>query len=83
MELVVLFCVLPVLSAGVFFVPMQNKSMFSQILLFLGIACSAVLLCKNLPAHGFYRMQYSAGFLNPVFYVDKLSALFLILLNVV
>jgi formate hydrogenlyase subunit 3/multisubunit Na+/H+ antiporter MnhD subunit len=52
-------------------------------LLISGVIGSFGLLYENLPLHGAYRVQYSAGFLNPVFYVDKLSMLFIIMLNIV
>jgi formate hydrogenlyase subunit 3/multisubunit Na+/H+ antiporter MnhD subunit len=80
---IVLFCIIPLLSAGVFFVSKRNKAMFSLALLTLGIAGSFGLLYSCLPAHGACRIQYSTGFLNPVLYIDKLSALFIILLNAV
>ncbi|MDR1583090.1 MAG: hypothetical protein LBS55_07535 [Prevotellaceae bacterium] len=83
MELVFLFCILPLLSIGIFFVPKQSKALFSLILLVLGIANSFGLLYENLSLYSVYRIQYSTGFLDPVFYVDKLSALFVIMLNIV
>jgi formate hydrogenlyase subunit 3/multisubunit Na+/H+ antiporter MnhD subunit len=83
MEFVFLFCVLPLLSLGVFFVSKQHKGLFSLILLSFGIVGSFGLLHDALYLTGDNRVQYSAGFLNPVFYADKLSLLFVILLNIV
>jgi formate hydrogenlyase subunit 3/multisubunit Na+/H+ antiporter MnhD subunit len=83
MELVFLFCILPLLSIGVFFVPKWNKGLVSLILLVSGIAGSLGLLSENISLSGAYRMQYSTGFMNPVLYIDKLTALFIILLNIV
>ncbi|MDR1130762.1 MAG: hypothetical protein LBK96_07275 [Prevotellaceae bacterium] len=83
MELVFLFCILPLLSAGVFFVPVQNKGLFSLILLMSGVVCSFGMMYQHLSAYSVYRAQYSAGFLNPVLYIDKLTALFVTLLNIV
>ncbi|MDR2286972.1 MAG: hypothetical protein LBE04_05800 [Prevotellaceae bacterium] len=83
MKLIVLFCILPLLSTGIFFVPKRNKGLFSLILLVVGVMSSFGLLYESISYGGDYRMQYSAGFLEPVFYVDKLSALFLTLLNIV
>jgi formate hydrogenlyase subunit 3/multisubunit Na+/H+ antiporter MnhD subunit len=48
-----------------------------------GVLGSFGLLYETLSFDGAYRMLYSTGFLQPVFYVDKLSALFVILLNIV
>jgi formate hydrogenlyase subunit 3/multisubunit Na+/H+ antiporter MnhD subunit len=52
-------------------------------LLSFGIAGTFGLSLDALFSDGDCRIQYSAGFLNPVFYVDKLSLLFITLLNVV
>jgi formate hydrogenlyase subunit 3/multisubunit Na+/H+ antiporter MnhD subunit len=52
-------------------------------LLAFGIAASFGLLHETIYYTGIIRVQYSAGFLNPVFYVDKLSMWFIILLNIV
>ncbi|MDR1887527.1 MAG: hypothetical protein LBQ70_06380 [Prevotellaceae bacterium] len=84
MELVYLFCVLPLLSAIVFFIPKRHKGLFSLILLASGVVCSFGLLYVNLSVDNvYYKVQYSTGFLNPVFYIDKLSVMFVILLNIV
>ncbi|MDR0726305.1 MAG: hypothetical protein LBF59_09925 [Prevotellaceae bacterium] len=83
MEIVFLFCVLPLLSAGVFFVPKANKGLYSLVLLAFGIAGSFGLLHESIYYTGVCRVQYSVGFLNPVFNVDKLSMWFIILLNIV
>jgi formate hydrogenlyase subunit 3/multisubunit Na+/H+ antiporter MnhD subunit len=79
MELVFLFFILPLLSIGVFFVPTRNKGLFSLILLVFGVVCSTGIFSLS----SGYREQFSTGFLNPVFYVDRLSVLFIILLNIV
>jgi formate hydrogenlyase subunit 3/multisubunit Na+/H+ antiporter MnhD subunit len=83
MEIIFLFCILPLLSIGVFFVPKRIKGLFSLILLASGMICSFGLLYESFAYGGSYRMQYSAGFLTPVFHIDKLSILFVILLNIV
>ncbi|MDR1338438.1 MAG: hypothetical protein LBK58_00005 [Prevotellaceae bacterium] len=83
MEIVFLFCILPLLSVGVFFVPKRDKGLFSLILLVSGVICSFGMLYLDLSAYSVYRAQYSAGFLNPALYIDKLSALFIIMLNIV
>ncbi|MDR2653216.1 MAG: NADH-quinone oxidoreductase subunit E [Prevotellaceae bacterium] len=83
MELIFLFCILPLLSIGVFFIPKRDKGVFSLILLAFGVADSFGLLYESCSLNDVYRMQYSIGFLEPVFYVDKLSILFVILLNIV
>jgi formate hydrogenlyase subunit 3/multisubunit Na+/H+ antiporter MnhD subunit len=83
MGLVFLFCIFPLLSTGVFFVRRSGKGLFSLILLSSGIIGSFGLLYENLSSSGGYEILYSTGFLNPAFYVDKLSALFVVLLNIV
>jgi formate hydrogenlyase subunit 3/multisubunit Na+/H+ antiporter MnhD subunit len=83
MEIVFIYCILPILATGVFFVSKQYKSVYSLMLLSFGIVGTFGLLLDALYSGGDCRVQYSAGFLNPVFYVDKLSLLFITLLNVV
>jgi formate hydrogenlyase subunit 3/multisubunit Na+/H+ antiporter MnhD subunit len=83
MEIVFLFCILPLSSIGVFFVSKENKGLFSLMLLTFGVAGSFGLIYENLYLTNIDRVQYSIGFLNPVFYIDKLSMLFVILLNIV
>jgi formate hydrogenlyase subunit 3/multisubunit Na+/H+ antiporter MnhD subunit len=83
MEIVFLFCVLPLLSIGVFFVPKADKGLYSLMLLAFGIAASFGLLHETIYYTGVCRVQYSTGFLNPVFYVDKMSIWFILILNIV
>jgi formate hydrogenlyase subunit 3/multisubunit Na+/H+ antiporter MnhD subunit len=74
---------MPLLSFVVFCIPKEHKGLFSLILLSFGIVSSFGLLHDALYLTDDNRMEYSVGFLNPIFYVDRLSLLFVILLNVV
>lgn len=83
MNPVYIFFILPLLATLIFFIPKRNMGTVALILLVSGIISSFGLLYENLFLYEGYKIRYSTGFLNPVFYVDKLSALFIIILNIV
>ena len=83
MELFFLFCIIPLLSLGIFFVPAKAKSYLSLGLLGAGIVFSTLLLINIPSLDAGFRETYSLGFFSPIFYIDRLSMLFIVILNIV
>lgn len=74
--------ILPALSLSIFAVPKQYKSAVSLLLSGAGIAVASIFAISGFVSEA-YRDEFSLGFLNPVFYLDSLSSLFIVLLNIV
>ena len=83
MEIVLLFCVLPLISSAIFFVSKRKKGPVSLVLLSAGIAATIFLTLEVPDLSGGYRKVFSTGFLTAVVYVDTLTVFFLALLNIV
>jgi formate hydrogenlyase subunit 3/multisubunit Na+/H+ antiporter MnhD subunit len=83
MEIVLLFCVLPLMSSAVFFVSKRKKGAVSLLLLAAGMTATVFLTMKVPDMSAGYRKVFSTGFLTAVVYVDALTVFFLALLNIV